>query len=116
MELTKQQELFKTIIEKSWKDEAFRQELIANPLETIEKETGVKMNIPEGKTFVVKDQTDESKVYFNIPAKPNFENMELNEQQLEAVAGGSFPWFGPGNLFSVWFSGDDDIYCQLPYS
>jgi hypothetical protein len=46
------------------------------------------MNIPTGKTLVVRDQTDESTVYINIPANINLEDVELNEEQLEAVAGG----------------------------
>lgn len=94
MEITKTQELLQSIIQKSWEDEAFKQELIANPVKTIEELTGEKMNIPEGKTLVVKDQTDEATVFINIPAEPDMENMELNEEQLEAIAGGYyFPGF-----------------------
>ena len=89
MEITKTQELLQSIIQKSWKDEAFKKELIANPVKTIEELTGEKMNIPEGKTLVVKDQTDEATVFINIPAEPSMENIELSEAQLEAVAGGS---------------------------
>ena len=92
MELTekqkKSQELLQTIITKSWEDESFKQELIANPIKSIEELTGEKLNIPEGKTFVVRDQTDESTVYINIPAPTMKDDVELNEEQLEAVAGG----------------------------
>jgi hypothetical protein len=31
-------------------------------------------------------------VFINIPAVPTMENMELTEEQLEAIAGGGYPW------------------------
>lgn len=85
----KSQELLQTIIHKAWEDDSFKQELIASPLEAIEKATGERVNLPEGKTLIVKDQTDHSIVYINIPAKLNLDDVELNEEQLEAVAGGN---------------------------
>ena len=92
MELTneqqKSQELLQTIIQKAWEDEAFKQELIANPLDAIEKATGDRVSIPEGKTLIVKDQTNDAVIYINIPAEPNMDDMELSEEQLEDVAGG----------------------------
>jgi hypothetical protein len=95
MEITKTQEVLQSIIQKAWEDAAFKQELIANPVKAIEELTGEKMNIPEGKTLVIKDQTDEAAIFINIPAEPTMENMELNEKQLEEVAGGGFPhsWY-----------------------
>lgn len=102
MKLTEQQkksqELLHTIITKAWDDEAFKQELIDNPLEAIEKATGERIKLPEGKTLIVKDQTDDSKIYINIPAEPNMEDIELNEEQLEAIAGGANIWPVPINL------------------
>jgi hypothetical protein len=49
----------------------------------------------------VRDQTDESTVYINIPAKLNTEDVELNEEQLEVVAGGQANWgvFTPSPSF-----------------
>ena len=93
MEFTKEQKLLQTIVHKAWEDDAFKQELIANPVAAIEKATGERVNLPEGKTIVVRDQTDESTVYINIPAKQKMDDVELNEEQLEAVAGGVW---GPG--------------------
>jgi hypothetical protein len=46
----------------------------------------------DGYTIVVNDQTDQSAVFINIPAVPTMENMELTEEQLEAIAGGGYPW------------------------
>lgn len=47
------------------------------------------MNLPAGKTLVVRDQTDESTVYINIPVKLNIDDIELSEEQIEVVAGGT---------------------------
>jgi hypothetical protein len=89
MEFTQEQKLYAEIVQKVWEDASFKEELIANPLAAIEKLTGKKLNLPEGKTIVVRDQTDESTVYINIPATPKQAvDAELSEEQLEAVAGG----------------------------
>jgi hypothetical protein len=88
MEITKEQKLLQTIVQKAWEDTAFKQELIANPVDAIEKLIGKKINLPKGKTIVVRDQTAETVVYINIPAKSNMDDVELNEEQLEIVAGG----------------------------
>ena len=88
MELTKEQKLLETIVQKAWEDAAFKQELIADPVKAILNVTGEHIKPPEGKTIVVCDQTDASIVYINIPPEPNMDDMELNEEQLEAVAGG----------------------------
>ncbi len=98
MEFTQEQKLYGEIVQKAWEDPQFMSELTANPVAAIEKLTGGKLNLPEGKTFVVRDQTEEGTVYINIPAKPNTEDVELNEDQLEAVSGGGIwpiligPW------------------------
>lgn len=84
----RRQEIIEVVISKAWEDANFRKELIADPVQAIEKLTGVKVVIPEGKSLVITDQTDKSKIYVNIPAEPEVENMELTEEQLEAVAGG----------------------------
>lgn len=89
MEFTQEQKLYGEVVQKAWEDTQFKSELVANPVEAIEKLTGKKLNLPEGKTLVVRDQTDETTVYINLPAKPNTEDVELNEEQLEAVAGGA---------------------------
>ena len=92
MEFTQEQKLLQQVVHQAWEDAKFKNELMANPLVAIEKLTGKKLNLPEGKTLVVRDQTDESTVFINIPAKQKMDDVELNEEQLEAVAGG----VGPG--------------------
>jgi ABC-type bacteriocin/lantibiotic exporter with double-glycine peptidase domain len=84
----KKQQVLQAIISKAWEDTNFRKALISNPIEEIEKLTGVKVELPEGRELVIIDQTDKSKVYVNIPAEPEMENMELSEEQLENIAGG----------------------------
>lgn len=88
MEFTQEQKLYTEIVQKAWEDTEFKKELVSNPVAAIEKFTGKKLNLPEGKTFVVRDQTDESLIYINIPAKSNLDDVELNEEELEAVSGG----------------------------
>jgi len=88
MEITEEQKLYQEVIQKAWEDESFKEELKTNPIDAIEKLTGDTLDIPEGKTLVVRDQTDESTVYINIPAQKKMEDVELNEEQLEKVAGG----------------------------
>ena len=87
MEFTQEQKLYSEIVQKAWEDTKFKQELIANPIQAIEQLTGQKVNLPEGKVLVVKDQTDETTVYINIPSKPILDT-ELNEDQLELISGG----------------------------
>lgn len=87
MSLTKEQELINEIVKKAWEDESFKNELVANPTAAIEKLTGKTVNIGEGKTLVVRDQTSDSTIYINIPAKQEVD-AELTEDQLESVSGG----------------------------
>jgi hypothetical protein len=87
MEFSHKQKLYAEIVQKAWEDADFKNELITNPVAAIEKLTGEKLNIPAEKTLVVRDQMDESTVFINIPAKPEMD-FELNEEQLEAAAGG----------------------------
>ncbi|WP_415328993.1 NHLP leader peptide family RiPP precursor [Chryseobacterium sp. MMS23-Vi53] len=88
MEFTQEQKMYAKIVQKAWEDAEFKNELIHNPIEAIEKFTGKKLDLPEGKKLVVRDQMDNSAIYINIPAKPN-EDVELSESQLEMVSGGT---------------------------
>jgi hypothetical protein len=88
MEQKKEEEVLRLVISKAWEDVNFRKSLITDPIKAIESLTGAKVVLPEGKTLVVNDQTDSSKVYVNIPAEPNIEDIELTENQLEIIAGG----------------------------
>lgn len=89
MKVTKEQKLMEQVILEAQKNETFKKELIANPLVAMEKLTGEKPNVPDGKTIVIQDQTTEDIIYINIPKDINVDDFELNEEQLEAVAGGA---------------------------
>ncbi len=85
----KEHNSLQTIITQAWENETFKNDLIENPKEAIENFTGQTIDLPEGKELHVVDQTNKNVIYINIPAEPNMEDIELNEEQLEAVAGGS---------------------------
>lgn len=88
MAITKEQELLGTIISKAWEEKEFKELLVSDPVSAIEQVTGKKLSIPEGKRIVVRDQTDESTIYINIPAKQEMDDVELSEEQLDVVSGG----------------------------
>lgn len=88
MEVKTAQQVLQLVISKAWEDQTFRKELIENPVVAIENLTGAKIILPEGKELIVADQSDNSKIFVNIPSEPDLENMELSEDQLEAIAGG----------------------------
>ena len=85
----KRQQLEQALIEKAMNDEAFRNELIANPKEIIEKETGMKL--PEAFNVKVLEENPQS-FFLVLPAKvqPGTED-ELSEAELEMVSGGYDP-------------------------
>lgn len=77
------------IIIKAWEDENFKNELIKDPKRTIEKFLSIKLNIPTDKKIIVTDQTLKDYVYINIPIKSENDDFELNDEQLDQVAGGT---------------------------
>ncbi len=91
MELIKKQlteAQINAIIAKCWEDKTFKQQLITNPVQIIKKMTGYNLDIPENVQLVINDQTDTNYAYFNIPPKPNYEDVELSDKELDIIAGG----------------------------
>lgn len=88
MELTNDQKILDAIVKKAWEDPTFRNNLIARPVATIESFLGHPIHLPEGKKIAFVDQTDSSTIFINIPAEPNMDDVELNEEQLDIFAGG----------------------------
>jgi Nitrile hydratase, alpha chain len=77
------------LIEKAWKDDAFRQALVTDPRGALERDLGAKL--PAGvQVKVVAESADT--FYLVLPANPDRAPAgELTDQQLDAVAGG---WTG----------------------
>lgn len=98
MELTNNQEVLQKVLERAWEDAEFKKELVADPMAAIEKLTGEKLKLPEGKKLVILDRTDESLVYLKIPTRESAE-VALTDEQLELVAGGVNP-IGGGLIVS----------------
>ena len=78
------------VIERSLRDPEFRQELMSNPRDVMEREFG--MRIPEGVEIKVIEETPE-KVYLVLPqgVASGGEAFELSDEELDAVAGGLGP-------------------------
>ncbi|WNJ16381.1 NHLP leader peptide family RiPP precursor [Pontibacter sp. G13] len=82
--------LYQEIVKRAWEDESFKAELVQSPVAAIEKAFGQTVSLPAGSELRVVDQTDPSYSYLNLPAQPNYDEMELSDEQLELVAGGEF--------------------------
>ena len=78
------QEMDAMIVQRAWKDDAFRDEFITDPKATIEKYSGQKL--PPELNFVALAEDDKT-IHFVIPAKPPKAD-ELSDEDLEKVAGG----------------------------
>ncbi|MCK8496019.1 class IIb bacteriocin, lactobin A/cerein 7B family [Spirosoma sp. RP8] len=74
------------LIEKSFKNSSFKSDLLDNPHAAIEALYGTV--ISKEVNIVVEDQSDPAYIYINIPAKPNLDEVELTDEQLEMVSGG----------------------------
>jgi len=75
------------LIEKAWKDPAFRKSLVDDPKGMLEKRTGQKL--PEQVRIFVHEE-DANTLHFSIPVAPSNMN-ELSDEELDRVAGGTDP-------------------------
>ena len=69
------------IIERAWKDESFKADLMRDPVGTLSSEYGT--DLPDGIEIEVLEETS-SKSYLVLPVNPT----ELSESELDMVAGG----------------------------
>ena len=92
-QIQKGNELISSLIQKALESASFKDKLVSNPLETINQFTENTISLVGKQHIVVEDQTDSNTIYFNIPSRPNFNELELTEEQLEMVSGGITPSF-----------------------
>ena len=78
------QQMEALIVQRAWKDEAFRAEFLADAKGTIEKYSGQKL---PADINVLALAEDDKTIHFVIPAKPAQAD-ELSDEDLEKVAGG----------------------------
>jgi len=84
------------LINKAWKDEAFRQELIADPAAVIQRE--LDLTVPAGVAITVVQESP-STLCLVIPANPFAdEGRELSDDELAVVAGGTSGGKATGRL------------------
>jgi len=101
------EEFLSSLLTKAMEDRSFKSQLLTNPTSTIEEFKGEKLNVPEGKSIVVVDQSDPNVIFINIPRDAELQDMELTDEQLEMVAGGyRIPFdFKPRCIPVNWFTG-----------
>jgi len=96
MERIDDQNFLQRLAKKVEEDAQFKKNLLENPTVGIEIFLGRRVMFPKGKKVVVVDQTDPSIIFVNLPAVHITEDVELNEEQLDTVAGGAGdPLFRP---------------------
>ena len=78
------QEMDALIVQRAWKDDAFRTEFVGDPKGTIEKYSGQKL---PADLKVVALAEDDKTIHFVIPPKPANAD-QLSDEDLEKVAGG----------------------------
>jgi hypothetical protein len=84
-EASGRQEMERRLVERSLRDDAFRQRLLTDPRATTERELGVRL--PEEVRVVAVEETADT-IYLVLPsASPAGEGEEISDQELEAVAG-----------------------------
>jgi len=85
-------EVERRLVERSLRDEDFRQRLLADPKAVVEEELGIQL--PAQVQIRVVEETADT-IYLALPnASPAGEGGELSDRELEAVAGGDGAYAG----------------------
>ena len=87
------------IIAKAMKDETFRQHLLNNPNQALERELG--LTFPQGVTVQIHEETPAT-LHLVLPMKPLAGKLqELSDEELKEVSGGDAS-FGSANHPHMW--------------
>lgn len=87
--MSEQNTLQDQIIAKAMKEETFRQQLLNNPKETLERDLGIAL--PQGVTVQVHEDTPTT-VHLVLPVQPPMgKPQELSEAELGTIVGGAGP-------------------------
>lgn len=89
MDFLNDQNFLQSLAKKVREDATFKKNLLENPLKTIEGFSGYRIIIPQDKKIAIVDQTDSSTIFVNLPAEKSTADVELNEEQLDIIAGGT---------------------------
>jgi hypothetical protein len=93
-------EMERRLVERSLRDDAFRQRLLADPRAAVEEGLGTRL--PEGVRVVAVEESADT-VYLVLPsASSSGEGGELSDRELETVAGA-----GWGSVETEWCTGPD---------
>ena len=84
--VTTRKQLEAQLIDRAMKDETFRQELLRDPKGVFERELGIRL--PEHITMQVLEESP-THIYLVLPQPLARPEMELADEELENVAGGS---------------------------
>ena len=74
---------------KAWEDDNFKKELLASPIDTIENLTGSRLNFKESIENQVVEPTKSEDFNLYMPSNVATSDLELTEEELELVVGGS---------------------------
>jgi Nitrile hydratase, alpha chain len=96
------------LLERAAKDDAFRRALVEDPSGTLERELGVRL--PAGVRLTVLEETATNR-YLVLPPDPLRPAGELSEEELDAVAGGSWACAG-GSMCFCNSTADSTIWVQ----
>ena len=82
------QDVISTALIKAWEDEQFKEQLIASPIETIERLTGERLSFKEKIRITAFETTNPESFELELPGYLASDDKELNEEELEMVTGG----------------------------
>ncbi|TWI03216.1 putative ribosomally synthesized peptide [Flavobacterium tiangeerense] len=111
--LKKGVDLINQVVKKTIESPTYKKELLDNPHLAIESLYG--KTISKEMNIVVEEQSNPNYIYFNIPVKPNINEVELTDEQLELVSGGEFILAGAAIIIGSGLVGAASAYaiCYL---